>query len=343
MQNLKNLGLNKIQDNSAYFDESLKYLDDAAMILSELSDNDFLIQVYQLIGTIFEFLGNMDQFIYYFNKAIDIAVKNNIFGKKISMINKLVQKQAKLGKHEENIKILKDILQEINNIKLVDLYTIANFHSKLGESLIKIGNKEQGIKELIEAHQIFKTFQTPVYDDLLLLSQIVNFFTEMKDFEKISNYGEDINKISKQLHEISIQKPKLFSPLLTIREIWIYSTSTGVTLFSYAPETQVDQDLLGGLLTAIQQFSLELSQKEFDSMIIGSDLYMSYKENNMEFAILGRASTKTPPELAKKILSIMYKRFWKEYAPSINDFKGDITPFATFKDILESLDLTLEM
>ncbi|MFX1382466.1 MAG: hypothetical protein ACFFBP_08460, partial [Promethearchaeota archaeon] len=141
----------------------------------------------------------------------------------------------------------------------------------------------------------------------------------------------------------SIQKPKLSSPLHTIGEIWIYSTSTGVTLFSYAPETQVDQDLLGGFLTAIQQFSLELSQKEFDSMVIGNDLFMFYKEPNMEFAIFGKASNKTPPELAKRILTIIYKRFWKEYAPSINDFKGDITPFITFKDIIESLDLTLEM
>ncbi|MFX1384292.1 MAG: tetratricopeptide repeat protein, partial [Promethearchaeota archaeon] len=227
VQNLRNLGLDKMQDNETNFNESIRYLDESVKILTKLNDYDFLIQVYQLIGTIFELLGNMDNSIYYFKEAMDLAMKNKRFGKKLTIITKLIQKQAELEKHEKNVKIIENLLKEIDNLKLVDLHTIATFHVKLGESLIKIGNKEKGIKEMIEAHEIFKTFQTPVYNDLLLLSQIVNFFTEIKDFEKVTYYGEEINKISKELHEFSIQKPKLSSPLHTIGEIWIYSTSTG--------------------------------------------------------------------------------------------------------------------
>ena len=78
-------------------------------------------------------------------------------------------------------------------------------------------------------------------------------------------------------------------------------------------------------------------------MVIGKDLYMVYQESNMEFAIFGRASSKNPPELTKRILSVIYKRFWKEYVPSLANFKGDITPFMTFNKILDSLDLTLEI
>ena len=149
-----------------------------------------------------------------------------------------------MNKYKKNVKILQDIIQEIYGLKLVDFYTIASFHRMLGQALFKSGNREQGITEFIKAHEIFKKFKTPLYDHLLVLTEINKYFTEIKDFQNSALYGEETIKISEKRGERLKKKPSLSNPILIIKEIWIYSTTTGVTLFSQASETQVDYDLL---------------------------------------------------------------------------------------------------
>ncbi len=50
---------------------------------------------------------------------------------------------------------------------------------------------------------------------------------------------------------------------------------------------------------------------------------------------------KVSVESAKKILKIIYIRFWKEFHDLIINFQGNVTPFYRFINIIESLDLTL--
>ena len=83
-----------------------------------------------------------------------------------------------------------------------------------------------------------------MYDHLLVLTEINKYFTEIKDFQNSALYGEETIKISEKRGERLKKKPSLSNPLLIIKEIWIYSTTTGVNLFSQASETQVDYDLL---------------------------------------------------------------------------------------------------
>ncbi|MHA1688016.1 MAG: hypothetical protein ACTSYC_03215 [Promethearchaeota archaeon] len=130
-------------------------------------------------------------------------------------------------------------------------------------------------------------------------------------------------------------------PMGDIKEIWIFSKSTGVKLFSYAPETELDHDLLGGFISALKNISMELMYRPLDSIIIGNDLYTIYYEDRRDFFILGRSNSKISVESAKAILKIIYMRFWKEFHDLIINFQGNITPFHRFADIIESLDLTL--
>ena len=150
-------------------------------------------------------------------------------------------------------------------------------------------------------------------------------------------------KIKEKHQLVDVINPKPFRPLADVKEIWVFSSTTGITIFTYAPETQIDHDLLGGFLTAIQQFSIELSQKEFDSMVVGDDRYMIYQETGRDFYVLGRASAKSSEDTVREILSVVFKRFWKEYAPEIKDFTGNVQVFESFKEIINTLDFTLRI
>ena len=73
-------------------------------------------------------------------------------------------------------------IYDIEDYKFVDRYTIATFHSELGKALIATGEKKEGLHELMKTHDMFKDFHTPIYEDLGLLTQIVEFYTQMKDY-----------------------------------------------------------------------------------------------------------------------------------------------------------------
>ena len=176
---------------------------------------------------------------------------------------------------------------------------------------------------------------------LKILNQLIEIFDDIKDDEKLSYYKIERSKISERIENYKISPHTSYYPLAPLKEIWIYSTSTGVGLYNYSPETNVDIDLLGGLMTAMQQFSLELSQHELQNMVIGEDRYMIYKERGHDFFILGRFNVKIPFEIEEKILSKIYRRFWKEYNQEIKKFQGNVSIFKGFTKIIESFDLTL--
>ncbi len=58
-----------------------------------------------------------------------------------------------------------------------------------------------------------------------------------------------------------------------------------------------------------------------------------------DFFILGRADVKISKSVT--ILSVIYRRFWKEYSNHIKKFQGNIKHFRGFTEIIESLDLTI--
>ncbi len=340
VEKLKGLGINKKEDYQTYLQEAINYFERALELLVELNDSDKIIQIYLLIGNIFEFLEKELESLGYYEKALDVSIKSNNPSKRIKILNRVVQKQIKLKKYEESISELNDVLSNIDEYKFVDLYTIASFHRQLANCLNAIGKKTEGLLELLNTYEILKTFKTPVYEELDVLNQIVEIYTEMNDSEKISHFKEEINNVSDKIKSIAIQKPKAFRPLGEVKEIWVFHSKIGVEIYNYALESKIDNDLLGGFLTAIQNFSYEISQKKLNDMVMGNDRYMIYQED-YDFYILGRADAKISIEIIKNILSKIYRRFWKEYSKYIKTFQGNIKYFKNFTQIIESLDLTL--
>jgi len=340
-ENIKNSGISENKLYKTYLKDALNYFKRSSEILVELNDANKLTYVYQLIGNLYESLGNNHRFLEYYNKALDYSTRNRFVQKEVKILNRIIQKQMELKMYEKNIELLKNFLLNEDEYKFIDLYTIAILHWQLANSLLALREKDKGLSELIKTYEILKSFKTPIHEELDVLNQIIEFYDERNENEKISFYKNEFNILSSKLEISFLERPKTYSPLGPVKEIWIYSTTMGVGLFSYVRESNVDIDLLGGLLTAMQQFSLQLSQKELRNMVIGEDRYMIYKESGYDFFILGRANAKVPIEMIKNILSKIYRRFWKEYTQEIKDFHGNVSLFRGFIKIIESFDFTL--
>lgn len=338
---LKNQGLKYDDDYQTYLQEAINHFSRCVDLLIELKDFNILIYIYQLIGNIHDFLGEDLKFLEFYEKALKYATEINDSGKKIKITKRIIQKQTKLKMYEENIIQIKNILNNIKEYKIIDLYSIARFHQQLGEALMNIEKVDEGLEQLLKALEIYKGFKNPVFDQLQILNIIVKVYTEKKEFEIVSSYSEELKIVSDQLHSASIQPPKIFRPMGDVKEIWVFCISKGIEFYSYAPFSEVDHDLLGGFLTAMQQFSLEISQNLLNSMLIGEDRYTFYQEEGYDFFILGRSASKSSEEIVKKVLSIIYARFWKEFAEDIKSFEGNITPFRRYTAVIEALDLTL--
>ena len=340
-ENIKNSGISENKMYKTYLKDALNYFKRSSEILVELNDANKLIYVFQLIGNLYESLGDNHRFLEYYNKALDYSTRNRFVQKEVKILNRIIQKQMELKMYEKNIEMIKNFLLNEDEYKFIDLYTMAILHWQLANSLLALREKDKGLSELIKTHEILKSFKTPIHEELDVLNQIIEFYDERNENEKISFYKNEFNILSSKLEISFLERPKTYSPLGPVKEIWIYSTTTGVGLFSYVRESNVDIDLLGGLLTAMQQFSLQLSQKELRNMVIGEDRYMIYKESGYDFFILGRANAKVPIEMIKNILSKIYRRFWKEYIQEIKNFRGNVSLFRDFIKIIESFDFTL--
>ncbi len=338
---LKSSGIKKEGEHLILLKEAIKCFDKAIEMLRQIDDFNTLFLIFHIVGNIYEFLEEDLNALKYYEDALDYAVKGNNPSKEIIVLNRIIQKQSKLGMHEQIIKRINEFLLKVDDYRFMDLYSVSTFHRQLAKSLIIVDKTEEGLSHLIKAYEIVKSFKNPVFEEVDLLNQIIGIFKEQNNEEKVTIYSEELKNASNKLKEIEQQKPKTFRPLGEIREIWVFHSTAGVELYNYAFESQIDHDLLGGFLTALRQFSMEVSQKQLEDMVIGNDCFMIYQEEGYSFYMLGRADAKVSKEIMSNILSKVYNRFWKEYSQHIIDFVGNVKYFRGFTSIIESLDLTL--
>ena len=341
MQGIQNFGISRINEFKPFLQEAINKFVQCAEILIELNDLEKLISVFQLIGNLYESLDDNSKFLEYYHKAMDYTYNEKFLGKRVKIFNRIVHKQMQLKRYNENISLLKDFLRNEKELKFIDLYTISILRWRLANAYLAIGKRTEGLSELLSVYECFKNFKVPVNEEFEILNQFIKIYEEIKDHEKVSHYKNELKNLSNRYINHFTETQPLYHPLAPLKEIWIYSASTGVGLYNYSPETKVDIDLLGGLMTAMQQFSLQLSQQELRNMDIGEDRYTIYKERGFDFFILGRSNTKIPIEIIEKILTTIYRRFWKEYTHEIKNFRGNVSIFKGFTKVIESFDLTL--
>ncbi|MFX0070495.1 MAG: tetratricopeptide repeat protein [Candidatus Hermodarchaeota archaeon] len=341
LENLNRLGISQKDLLSANLKETINYLNRAINILKNSKNNEKIIVLYQLIGSIYENLNQNNKALDFYRKILEITTEKTFRAKKVSMLTRIIQIQTHLGMYDKNIILLNEFFEQNNDTTYMDLFTVISLHNQLADSYIGNGENDKALSELLNTYRIIKDSKIYTINFIEIVKKIIQLYELINEDEKISYYKKELENIKKKFKKdpFIIQNP--LNPLGSIKEIWLYSKSTGVCLYTYSPESKIDHDLLGGFLTAIQQFSVEFSQKEVHDMLIGYDRYMIYQEQNYDFYILGRASAKNSIDKIENLLSIIYRRFWKEFSQEINNFQGNIGPFKKFTQIIQSFDLTL--
>ncbi len=288
----KNLGINKQDQFREILDEAIEYFNQSGKIWKDIGDNKQLISISSLIGDIYEYLGEDDKFFEYYNQAYKNAEKSEDVASQVKLLKRIIQKQDLLGMYEENVVSIRTILELLENYTLFDLHTVALLHKHLGISLVKTDQAEEGLSELEAAYNILTGFKNPVDDELQVLNRIIILYTKFGNNEKIEYYSQKREDVSAKLKEQEAKRTKKEAKLAVLKDIWIFSKTIGVELFSYSVETKVETDLLGGFMTAIQALSHEIAYKNIDSMIFGDERFTIYQEENRDFYILARSSAK---------------------------------------------------
>ncbi len=340
-RNTNNIYIYNEQEFKSPLKKSLKYFKKSSQSLIKLEEWDILTQIYSYLSNINELLNNDDEVIKYLYLAYDSARKSKKILNIVNILLKIIKKQANKGQHKENVEIITEFLTEYEKSIFIDLFTKAILYKELGMALISRGDEQKGLTKLLKAHNIFKSLSTSIYEDITLLKAIKKIYAKQNNKVKISKISQEINALSKKLENFRERKPKKIYPLGELKEIWIFSGDSGLLIYSYAPETGIDHDLIGGFLTALKQLSIQVTQQELKSIIIGKDRYTIYQEEGYNFFILGRSSLKSAAKTVNKMLEIIYKRFWKEYSTELKYFSGNVGIFSKFTEIVNSFDFTL--
>jgi len=313
---------------------AIEYFNGTLEIWEILSEYNNLIGGYSLLANIYENLGDNLKAIENYRKAWEKAKKINELPKKIRIAQTLVQLQMKTKEYDQCIKDINQILSEVQNSAFVDLYTTAAFHRQLAEIFVQLKQIDKALDEYIITLNIYNRVNTPIPEIPKVLEQIAMIYQERNDSAKVTYYQSERDRILRKLEEKQAQTKisKKVRTLGDVKEIWIFSES-GLLIYSYAPETEVDPELLGGFLAAMQSFSLEISKRTLNAMIIGNDRYAFYRDPDSEakIYILGRSSNKVPEKSAQEVLKKIFQRFTTEYAINLKNFVGDVTEMKKFQ------------
>ncbi|TXT57271.1 MAG: hypothetical protein BAJALOKI1v1_1820002 [Promethearchaeota archaeon] len=322
-------------------EKAMAYFQDASQRLETLKQWEILNEVYIYLSYINELLDNKKELLNYLHQAYQGVAKTENILKLLNILLKITNIQAELGYHTKNVEMLKDFLANHEDNRILDLFTKGRIYKELANSLLLAGDELMAIETFIEAHEIFARLSAPIYEDYVILNKLKRIYEKNTNLENISKIEREIASYEKALEGIKTKKEDSIYPLGELQELWIFSNDSGLLMYSYAPNTGIDHDLIGGFLTALKQLSIQVTQQEIEEIAIGKDRFTLYQEQGYNYFILGRSSIMSIPTTIKQTLKIIYKRFWKEYAEKLKNFSGNVGIFQNFTKIIKSLDFTL--
>lgn len=126
-----------------------------------------------------------------------------------------------------------------------------------------------------------------------------------------------------------------------IQDIWILEDS-GIVLFHRVFDEEVDANLFGGLLSAINSFAEELSKGGLSNFELANKKFSLLKKKNYLF--VANASKKHNLKKVNQELTNIMNKFFALYQENLlNNWNGDTRIFTSFeKEITESLEDMIE-
>ena len=128
--------------------------------------------------------------------------------------------------------------------------------------------------------------------------------------------------------------------LKILRDIWIL-TDSGIVLFHRTYDQNLDEQLFGSLLSALNSFAEEISKGGLSNFELQNKRFTLLKKNNIIF--IANSSKKFREKKVMEELKEIVGKFFKLYPPQIIDnWDNDIGFFKNFEtEIEESLEETI--
>ena len=126
-----------------------------------------------------------------------------------------------------------------------------------------------------------------------------------------------------------------------LQDIWII-TEGGIVLYHRVFDDKVDDQLFGGLMSALNSFAEELVQEGLSNFDLEQKRFTFTKRNNLLF--IANSSKKVKEKKVMEELSNIIDRFFELYPKEfVDNWEGDISTFLDFeKEIEASLEETIQ-
>jgi hypothetical protein len=103
----------------------------------------------------------------------------------------------------------------------------------------------------------------------------------------------------------------------------------------------VNEQLFGGLMTALDSFASELAKGGLSSFELSSIRFTILKEKGLLF--VANSGKDVKDKKVQDELKIIAQKFSNKYSEILDDWDGDVNPFSNFNDeIVDSLEDTIK-
>ncbi len=326
-----------LEQKSQAFSLSIDYFQKAIEIWEKNGEMKKCITTILIIGNIYGYLKKYEKQIENYNIALQKSEEINEFEQYIKISRNLIRVLSSLHKSDDLISFLQRVISVLNQNGVNDIIAIAEFHLKLGKTLMSLKQIENAIFEFITALNLYQRLKVPISEHKTTLELIMQIYQDSKDMEKLAYYSQLLSDLENKLNKITIPSENW---LVVIKDFWVI-TETGIEIFSYAPDVPINPTLFGGFVSALQSLSEEISQKKMESFVIGHLRYSFYFEEGKPIFIIGRADVQELETRVTKVLKILYQRFIDEYGRFLKKFSGNVSPFQNFGEVMKTIDFNL--
>ncbi|MFX1238485.1 MAG: hypothetical protein ACFFAS_15950 [Promethearchaeota archaeon] len=166
--------------------------------------------------------------------------------------------------------------------------------------------------------------------DLISNSKLIGELDSKNNTLRLMGDMEETPKVKKTILKDKMHKEKdpIKKDILGLRYIIVIHNQVGATIYNRKlGDWQVDSDLIGGFLTAIQDFSLEIKKKRIpiEKMAYQEFEIMLEQGENILVALFidGKGS-----EWIREKQKIFVKKFEKYYLSNLKNWRGELTVFS---------------
>lgn len=335
MNEIKHKGFQLFQSDefSQRINQSIEFYLKSIEIWEELEEKGNQIEIYQIIANIYGYLDDQTLQIHYLQKALEITEIQHDFQKMVGTLRNITQNYIKENRHQEITSLLLHILDVFSSHVYIDQDVIAEFQYDLGYSLFHLEENEPALKQLFASLNIYQQKKIPVQAQLDTLDLIIQIYSKLGDNEKAAYYQQIKDKAKEKIQSLTFDQLELPSIL---KDLWIF-TQTGIEIYSYHPNMELNPTLFGGFVSALQSLSQEITKESLKSFVIGNSRYTFYLEPKENLYILGRSFISTPETQVQELLKLINEKFYEKYERHIENFTGNVSMFADFDKILTHL------